>query len=93
MSERAFLYVSCKPSFKHISININTCAVTSSLSHCLVNRIRSIYNVSYVLNPFLLYLYGVEEGFLGGGIILQTVGLLGRVISSSQGLYLNINTE
>jgi Na+-transporting methylmalonyl-CoA/oxaloacetate decarboxylase gamma subunit len=43
-----------------------------------------------LLNPFLLYLYGVEVVFFFFiFIILQAVGFLGRVISSSQGLYLN----
>jgi hypothetical protein len=48
----------------------------------------------YLLNPFLLYLYDVEVFFIL--IILQTVGIVGRVISSSQGLYINTgqkNTE
>jgi hypothetical protein len=40
-----------------------------------------------LLNPFLLP-YGVQVVFFIL-IILQTAGLLGRVISSSQGLYLN----
>jgi hypothetical protein len=43
---------------------------------------------TYLLNPFLLYLYDVEvvSSFWS---FLQTVELLGWVISSSQGLYLN----
>jgi hypothetical protein len=42
----------------------------------------------YLLNPFLLYFYSVEVVFLIL-IIFQTTGLLGRVISSLQGLFLN----
>jgi hypothetical protein len=39
-------------------------------------------------NLFLLYVYGVEVAFFIL-MILQMVGFLGRVMSSSQGLYLN----
>jgi hypothetical protein len=45
------------------------------------------YLLTYLLNPFLLY-PTVLRLFFFISIILQTVGLLGRVISSSQGLYL-----
>jgi hypothetical protein len=44
----------------------------------------------YVLHTFLLLLYGIEVvSFSSVLIISHTVGLLGWVISSSQGLYLN----
>jgi hypothetical protein len=45
--------------------------------------------ITYLHNPLPLYLYSVEVVFFFILIILQTVGLLGRVISSSQALYLN----
>jgi hypothetical protein len=46
----------------------------------------------YLLNPFLLYLYSVEVIFYIL-VVLRTVGLLGRVFSSSQGLYLNTGQQ
>jgi hypothetical protein len=46
------------------------------------------HGFTYLLNPFLLYI--TVSSLVYHLIILQTVGPLGRVISSSQGLYLNI---
>jgi hypothetical protein len=60
-------------------------------SHCSyvsTKLVKTIPRSTYLLNPFLLYLYAVEVDFFIL-IVLQTTGLLGRVISSSQGLYLN----
>jgi hypothetical protein len=45
------------------------------------------FTSAYLLNPFLLY--PTVSRFFLILIILQTAGLLGRVIRSSQGLYLN----
>jgi hypothetical protein len=47
-----------------------------------------IISQTYLLNPFLLYPLRCRDCFFIL-IILETVGLLGRVISSSQGLHLN----
>jgi hypothetical protein len=47
---------------------------------------------SYLLNSFLFYLT-VSRLFCHSDHFSQTVGLLGRVISSSQGLYLNTGQQ
>jgi hypothetical protein len=46
-----------------------------------------------IFSPPLVPTFGAYGWFLSFLIILQTVGLLGRAISSSQGLYLNIGQQ